>query len=509
MTASRVRAALQAQPTAEALLASEGPVHAGELLRRSDAIARELAGEPGSSIALELDNGALWVAGALAVLRAERACVPVPQFFSAEQRAHAARAADVQIWLSASPQPPLAAADPPWTGRPLDAGLWCWTRRSERSDAAALPPRTRLITFTSGTTGRPKGVCLAQETLESVATSLAALARELELRRHLCALPLSLLLEHVAGIYAPLLAGIQSVVLPLARLGWRGSSALDLRRLLSELRHWQPDSVILVPELLHGLVCALEQGAPRVVSLRFVAVGGGRVSPHLLERAAAVGLPVYEGYGLSECASVVALNRPGRVRPGCVGEPLPHARLELASDGEVIVHGPCMEGYLGEAPLPVPGRWATGDIGHLEGGFLELRGRKRNVFITSHGRNVSPEWVESELAQTAPIAQAAVFGEARPRNLAVLVPRQPSQARSELLAAIETAVRQVNARLPDYARVGAWVLSEQPFSAANGLATDNGRIRREAIEARHAAALQALVRAEHTRGESACPSTTA
>jgi long-chain acyl-CoA synthetase len=287
-------------------------------------------------------------------------------------------------------------------------------------------------------------------------------------------------------------------VLPLAQLGWQGSSSIELPRLLAELALWQPDSLILVPELLHGLVSVLEQTQQRLASLRFVAVGGGRVSEPLLERAAAVGLPVYEGYGLSECASVVTLNRPGRVLRGSVGQALPHTRVDTAVDGEVIVHGPCMEGYLGEPVHATPGRWVTGDVGRMRGDFLQLTGRKRNVFITSLGRNVSPEWVESELVQTAAIAQAAVFGEARPRNLAVIVPRLP--------AAVDEAVKQANERLPDYARVSAWILADEPFTALNGLATQNGRIRREAIEARYETALQEISTREEP-GESRCPST--
>jgi len=502
-SASRVLEALATQSSEEAVLGIEGAVRAPDLLRRSAWIADALADEPGRCIGLQLDNGPDWVAADLAVLSAGRVCVPVPQFFSAQQLMHVARIAGIQTWLVSTSEPPLLTSDDGWAGQDLGHGLWRWTLLRAPAECAVPPPRTAKITFTSGTTGRPKGVCLAQSTLESVAGSLADLAGELRLRRHLCALPLSLLLENVAGIYAPLLAGASAIVPPLAHLGWQGSSAIDLRRLLGALTQWQPDSLILVPELLHGLVSALEQGAPRPGSLRFVAVGGGRVSESLLERATAVGLPAYEGYGLSECASVVALSRPGRTRRGCVGRALPHARLEIAADGEVIVHGPCMEGYLGEAPHATPGRWATGDVGSLHDDFVRLSGRKRNVFITSHGRNVSPEWVESELAQSAAIAQAAVYGEARPWNVAVLVPRQPAVSRVEL----ERAVEQANARLPDYARVAAWLVAHEPFSVANGLATPNGRIRREAVQALYAEALSALYTDESHPQEPTCLST--
>jgi long-subunit acyl-CoA synthetase (AMP-forming) len=211
--------------------------------------------------------------------------------------------------------------------------------------------------------------------------------------------------------------------------------------------------------------------------LRFVAVGGGRVAPALLERADRLGLPVYEGYGLTECASVVALNTPAARRIGSVGQPLPHVQLEIDSRAEIHVSGAAVCGYVGGSN--VPQRFATGDLGYLDtDGYLFVNGRRKNVFITSFGRNVSPEWVESELAVQAPIAQIAVFGEARPWNVAVVVPMPGAPANT---ADIQAAVDRANERLPDYARVSDWLCAAEPFTAGNGLLTPNGRNRRAAI----------------------------
>jgi long-subunit acyl-CoA synthetase (AMP-forming) len=107
-----------------------------------------------------------------------------------------------------------------------------------------------------------------------------------------------------------------------------------------------------------------------------------------------------------------------------------------------------------------------------------VTGRKKNIFITSFGRNVSPEWVERELTVNPVIAQAAVFGEARPFNVAVIVARAPSV---QAFALVDEAIAQVNQSLPDYARVTRWILAEQPFHFNNGLATSNGRLRRDQI----------------------------
>jgi hypothetical protein len=98
------------------------------------------------------------------------------------------------------------------------------------------------------------------------------------------------------------------------------------------------------------------------------------------------------------------------------------------------------------------------------------------MFITSFGRNVSPDWVEAELANGPAIAQAALFGEARPWNVAVIVP-----AKGARTADVQRDVDAANAALPDYAQIHQWIAAREPFAAANGLATPNGRKRRGAI----------------------------
>jgi acyl-CoA synthetase (AMP-forming)/AMP-acid ligase II len=236
-----------------------------------------------------------------------------------------------------------------------------------------------------------------------------------------------------------------------------------------------------VPQLLLLLVNAAELGAFNASTLRFAAVGGAKVSVELLLRAQRIGLPVFEGYGLSECASVVCLNHPGANRLGSVGKPLPHVKVRLAEDGEVLIGGAPMLGYLGEAP-EATGWWHSGDLGEFDAeGYLYLNGRKKHQFVTSFGRNVNPEWVEAELTQRSHIAQAFVYGEAMPRNHALLWPHKPDCTDEEITA----AVAQANENLPDYAQVHQWTRLEQPFTPANGLLTANGRPRREAILERY------------------------
>lgn len=445
-----------------------------QLLDEVESRAGCLRSQPPGTFAVVLDNGPEALFWDLAALFAERASVTVPSFFSATQFQHCLQQSGVMaVVCEAQWAEQLVALG---FARQAPAGVW----QRDSFVAPALPEGTAKITYTSGSTGTPKGVCLSAETLLRVAHELEAASRPTEPQRYLAVLPLGVLLENL-GVYAALMAGACVQLYPQQQLGMGGASQVDFKRLLGAIALSGAQSLILVPQLLMGLVTAIERGLMRVGPLRLVAVGGARVSPSLLARAEAVGLPVFEGYGLSECASVVALNRTGAVRPGSVGKPLPHVQVRIADDGEVLVAGSILLGYLGEPP--VTGQWwATGDVGHLdEEGYLYLDGRKKHQFITSFGRNVNPEWVEAELSQSGVIAQAFVHGEALPRNLALLWPLDPGISDE----AIEQAVQQCNARLPDYARVHAWRRLPVPLSTLDETLTANGRPRREAILQRY------------------------
>ena len=233
-----------------------------------------------------------------------------------------------------------------------------------------------------------------------------------------------------------------------------------------------------MPELLRGLIAA--QGALRLDHwLEMIAVGGARVSPALLAAAASAGLPVVEGYGLSECASVLALNTPGDACPGTVGRPLPHLKIALAEDGEILVSPRPFLGYVGGKAAP--GVLHTGDIGAIDAeGRLRIEGRKANTLITAFGRNIAPEWIESELLAEPQILQAMVMGEAEAALSALVVPMPGADTDQ-----VEAAVARANGRLPDYARIGDW-RPVPPFDPAAGQVTANGRPRRDALRRAYA-----------------------
>ncbi|MEZ5458516.1 MAG: AMP-binding protein [Steroidobacteraceae bacterium] len=491
---------MNGSPALPTLVDSQRTLRSPELSAAVYAEQAWLAGcaAPDARCAVLADNGIPWAISDLALHAARRVNVPLPGYFTSAQLAHAVDSASVDVLLTDDADRCLAAL-PGWrpSGTAAASGLTALARSQPLHARVALPAGTTKITFTSGSTGQPKGVCLAANSIETVAASLATATADLQLRRHLALLPLATLLDNIASLYAAPLHGATTVLPRLAETGIN-YGGVDAAAMLACIDRHAPDSLILVPELLRLLVAATRRGWRPPTSLRFLAVGGATVAPDLLAQAEAVGLPVYEGYGLSECASVVALNTPSARRRGSVGRVLPHASVRLDRNGQVLVSGQTMLGYLGEATSVerqqhdaqphAADSIATGDLGHFDAdGFLYVHGRAGNLIITSLGRNISPEWVERELLAETAIGQAVVFGEGRPSLIAVLVP----SAASVSAADIEAALARANARMPNYAQVRGWLPANAPFSPADQTLTANGRPRRRQLLARYGEALDA------------------
>lgn len=476
---------LDSLPDNIALLSSgQREIDRAALEQRIDKVATALqALKPLSgAVAILADNDPEWLVVDLATQMLGITLVPLPLFFTPAQWLHVMRESGVQAIFCADPRQAAALG----FEREIPCGGPLTLYEARQAMAKAPLDNVQKITFTSGTTSTPKGVCLSTSQQWQVAHALRAGLETLSLQRHLCLLPFAVLLENIAGPYTALLSGATTICPPLAETGLSGASGFDPEVCMNAIARYEPHSIILVPQMLQALVAAARPEEPRLRSLRFVAVGGGKTSTRLLAAARERGLPVFEGYGLSECASVVALNLPGAERVGSVGRPLAHRDVRIAPDGEILVGGSAAR-YLGQDASD-DALLATGDLGHIdEDGFLFVDGRKKDILITAYGRNVSPEWPEAVLAGTGAIAQAMVVGDAQAHLAALIVPAQDGPGAADLQQAVDRA----NAELPDYARIQRW-LPVAPFTPANGLATPNGRPRRAVIQAHYAAQIASL-----------------
>lgn len=400
-------------------------------------------------LAISGDNSIKWVLWDLAALCLDIPCVPLPPFFSEEQSRHTLSAAGVSHIADCNSLVPVLVQEQP-----------------------VIPSGSAKITFTSGSTGTPKGVCLSEDAMISVVLGIGERLGPTLAGRHMCLLPLAVLLENIAGVYTALAMGATVLLPDATSRGMSNGFAPDFARMLDCIEEHQATSIILVPELLRGLLAAVSQRGKPIAGLKFAAVGGARVAPALLHQAAQLGIPVYEGYGLSECASVVSLNTPHDNIVGSAGKLMPHIQAHV-EDGELVIRNTGFLGYLGNDEQP-PAQLKTGDLARLEESrHLYLEGRKKNLIITSFGRNISPEWIESLLLSQPEVAQAIAYGDGHPQVSVLVVPFQSGSDLTQVIA-------RCNAQLPAYAHIGA-VMQVPPFTITNGLLTGNGRPQREKI----------------------------
>lgn len=460
----------QIAPDSIALSSSTEQLTYHQLIEKVTRYGHWLKEKQAQLIGLHMQNKINWVALDLACQQEGVACVPLPTFFTHDQIKWCLELAGVDLLISDCldikslkigsdveldplPMPDVSSSDE-----------WCTWKLSPKN-VALIPSTTQKITFTSGSTGDPKGVCLSQEQQWNVARTLANDINIMQ-PKHLCLLPLSTLLENIAGVYSPLLKG-GTVIIPSDReRGFEGSSGINVSALLKCIFDSRPTTLILIPQLLSVLVAACKQGWKPPASIKFIAVGGGKVAAELIQSARAFDLPVFQGYGLSECGSVVSLNSPDSQRGDSVGAVLPHCSIEIVND-EIVVKGATFLGYLGDPESWYPDRVFTGDIGYLDQGYLYIRGRKKNTLITRFGRNINPEWVESELLAQPLLSQCIVLGDDRPSLCSLL-----SAPVNVPDFAIDAWVGQVNKKLPDYAQIRHWTRLEEaefvPFLTANG-----------------------------------------
>src|SRR6185437_6713417 len=286
-----------------------GAITGQELIARIAGLAEEFSELP-PVLGLLGANGIDWAAAALAAWMAGKTVVPMPTFFSRLQLEHVRRDAGISHVIATKEAAETAAG----------LGVGITTLPQRRGEPASQAPGAGMIVYTSGSTGRPKGVRLRIEQIDWQARALGEAIEACPTDLNLSLLPFALLLETITAICVPVLIGARTHFASAVAENVGAGRPADL---LATFEAVQPTTAVLVPQLLSGLVAQLQARKGRApASLRFVAVGGARVSETLTARAWELGIPVHEGYGLTECCSVVAVNRPGRRKAGTVGEPL-------------------------------------------------------------------------------------------------------------------------------------------------------------------------------------------
>lgn len=422
--------------------------------------------------------------------------------------------------------------------------------------ARVTPDEIATIIYTSGTTGQPKGVMLTHNNLSSNEETSVGPYRMNPADKAVSFLPLSHVYERVTA-YAYLFHGVPvayvermedlpqalleihptlSAAVPrvfeklYANIIQKGHESTGLKRRIFDWAtrvardavRWKaygeeaPSGLRLRWKIADRIVFSKIRAGIGGAFRAFIS-GGGPLARELAEFFWAVGVPVYQGYGLTETSPVVSANYPGNNKLGTVGQPIENVNVRIAEDGEILVQGPCvMKGYYlkpadTNAVISPEGWLATGDIGRLdEEGFLYVTDRKKDLFKTAAGKFVAPQPIENILKMSPLILNAVLVGDAYKYIAALVVPnfanveaaaRQQGRtfASQEQIAAdpwvhelIGREVAQVNAKLAQYEMIKRFALLDHDFTFDGGQLTYTLKLKRRVIAERYAKIIQEL-----------------
>ena len=384
------------------------------------------------------------------------------------------------------------------------------------------------IVYTSGTVGRPKGVMLSHRNILANIDSILGAYEVHADDRLLSVLPLTHMFERTAGYYLALRAGAEvtycrginelaqdlaeqrpTVLMAVPRLFERMLRRVDERLQATPLRRWlfrvaasagwrrfkgEPrfyDAFLLktvYPAVANPLQARLGG------RLRHAVVGGAALDQRVAETFIGLGVPLLQGYGLTEAGPVVAVNRQHNHDPASVGEPLPGVETRLSPAGELLVRSASvMLGYWKHpeataACIDAEGWLNTGDLVEIRAGRIYIHGRSKHILVLSNGEKISPEDIESAILCDTLFEQVMVVGEARP--YLVLLAVSPSKDVAELLRRANQRIRH----LPRYARIRRVVLAEGAWDVDSGLMTPTMKIKRSAVMARYQPQIEAAYR---------------
>ena len=424
----------------------------------------------------------------------------------------------------------------------------------ERSQAID-PDALATIIYTSGTTGHPKGVMLSHHNIVSNIVDADQRIGITDDDTALSFLPLSHAFERMVvylylykgatvafgeaidtlgrdmqQVRPTVMTGVPRVYEKLrARILGAVAAASRFRQVLfawgvgvghaaasARLAGREPGLLTRVQEGLADRLVLLKIRGRTGGRLRFVVSGSAPLSREVAEFLFAVGLPVVEGYGLTETSPGLTLSPLGAVRLGTVGQALARVELKIADDGEILARGPnVMVGYYNnpEATATVirDGWFYTGDIGRIDAdGYLSITDRKKELIVTAGGKNVAPQPIEALLKRDPLVAEVVLVGDRRRFVSALLVPDFPMLAqrlavdgrapgnpaelasRDDVLRIFQSFVDQANSQLASYEQVKRFALLPTEFSIETGELTPTLKVKRRVVEERWKAAIEEI-----------------
>jgi long-chain acyl-CoA synthetase len=234
--------------------------------------------------------------------------------------------------------------------------------------------------------------------------------------------------------------------------------------------------------------------------LRLPISGGAPLAKEIAEFFHSIDMLIIEGYGQTECttASNVNMPMPKGFRFGTVGPAIPGIEVRTADDGEVLVRGPnVFAGYYKDEAATrevVDGEgWLhTGDIGHIDGGFLTITDRKRDIIVTAGGKNVAPQNIENELKASKYVSQALVIGDRRPYLTALITLDEAATGLSDPTSLIQEVVDQVNADKASFEQVKRFAILDRDFTAEDDEVTPTLKLKRKVVCQHFAEEIEAL-----------------
>jgi long-chain acyl-CoA synthetase len=400
----------------------------------------------------------------------------------------------------------------------LHAG-WAALRRVgaelARREATIGPDDLATIMYTSGTTGNPKGVMLTHGNLLSNAESMQSMVAPRPDDVILSWLPFTHIYARTVDHYGGLFSGVLTCL---------AESADTLVQNLEDVR---PTRMASVPRFYEKVLAACAAADPKQTArdlrrvfgdrVDWLSSGGAPLPPAIAQVFLDAGIPVLQGYGLTESSPVISFNTKEHYKLATVGLPIPGVEVKIAPDGEVLTRGPhVMKGYWNDpaaTAAAIRDGWLhTGDLGSIDAdGYLAITGRKKELLVLSNGKKVVPSYLEGMLLADPCIDQALIIGEARNFLTALLVPHwgnvvkaltaegievpADNASRAAHPSVVEFLRKRVAAALADIShmeQVKKFVVLPEPFSVANDELTVSLKMRRNVILARNAARIEEL-----------------